>query len=76
MPEANEQELGLYVLACLLVAFFLVVFVFGFAIFLKDFCSEMRFINREIARTKGAERRHYVRRRKRLWLSLLPFIEY
>ena len=76
MPEANEQEFGLYVLFGLLVTFFLVLFVFGFATFLKDLSSEMRFINREIARTKGAERRYYIRRRRKLWLSLLPFIKY
>jgi predicted RND superfamily exporter protein len=76
MPKANEQEFGIFLLAGMIVLFFLVLFLFGFMIFLKEFISELKSINREIARTKGNERRYYIRRRRRLWLSLLPFIKY
>ena len=76
MPEVNDLEPGLYLFVVLIAAFFLVLCVFGFVTFLKEFSSELRFINREIARTKGKERRYYIRRRRRLWLSLLPFVKY
>lgn len=47
-----------------------------FALFIHDFSSELRYLNMEIERSEGAERRHYVRERRRLWLSLLPFVKY
>ena len=30
----------------------------------------------EIGRTTGAERRHWIRQKRRLWLSLIPFVKY
>lgn len=40
------------------------------------FLRELRYLNSEVQRNVGAERRYWVRRRRRLWLSLLPFIKY
>ena len=38
-----------------------------------QFSHQLRYLNREIRRTRGAERKLWKRRRRRLWLSLLPF---
>lgn len=46
------------------------------AVTIHDFQAELRYINNEIARTEGSERRHWMRRRRRLWLSLIPFVRY
>jgi len=43
---------------------------------ITEFKSELRYLNTEIHRTEGRERKHYIRRRRRLWLSLLPFVKY
>ncbi len=40
---------------------------------ISEFQSELRYLNMEINRTRGREREHYRRERRRLWLSLLPF---
>lgn len=40
---------------------------------LQDFRKDLDYINREIARTTGQERRYWQRQKRRLWLSLLPF---
>lgn len=40
------------------------------------FTKELRYLNTEIARTSGEQRQHWLRRRRRLWLSLIPFIKY
>ena len=42
----------------------------------NDFSQELRFLNNEIGRTTGSEQKHWLRRRRRLWLSLLPFVRY
>lgn len=48
----------------------------GIAQFINDFSRELKYVNIEINRSTGAERRHWIRRRRRLWLSLLPFVKY
>ena len=57
----------------------LVVVVVVLALFLpwlRDFRRELRYINKEIGRTDGREREHWKKKKKRLWLSLLPFYHY
>ena len=53
--------------ACGVVVFFAAVFFF------KDFQRDLRYINMEIQRNEGAEREHWKKERKKLWLSLIPF---
>ena len=43
---------------------------------LADFRWELRRLNMEIARTSGDEQKMWRALRRRLWLSLLPFIKY
>lgn len=45
-------------------------------LFVNDFLRELEYLNVEINRTKGDERRHWIRERRRLWLSLIPFVKY
>ena len=41
-----------------------------------DFVREMRILNMEISRTKGESQAFWKMRRRRLWLSLIPFVKY
>lgn len=50
--------------------------LFSFVKFITDFSAELQYLNMEIKRTDGKERRYYIRQRRRLWLSLLPFVRY
>ena len=50
--------------------------LFALARLVTDFSRELRYLNTEIERTQGRERMHYIRKRRRLWLSLLPFMRY
>lgn len=43
---------------------------------LADFRWELKRLNMEIARTSGEEQEMWRALRRRLWLSLLPFIKY
>lgn len=45
-------------------------------LYLTAFTKELRYVNEEIARTEGTERRYWLHRRRRLWLSLIPFVKY
>ena len=53
-----------------------VLFV-ALAVWLPKFQRELKRVNRKLAEAKNErERQHYIRRRRRLWLSLIPFVPY
>lgn len=76
MFEASTPDTELYELIGILAVLFLVLIVFGLASLINNFSSELRYLNNKIARSEGARRRHYIRKRRRLWLSLIPFVKY
>lgn len=59
--------LALILCLCVLVAL---------AQFINDFMIELKYVNTEISRTRGLEQRYWIHRRRRLWLSIIPFIKY
>ena len=76
MPQANNPDTELYWLIGIVAAFFLFLLLFGLVSFFNDFSQELKYINCEIQRNTGAERRYWIRKRRRLWLSLIPFVKY
>ena len=76
MPEANNPDTELYWLIGIVAVIFLLILIVVFAQFINDFSRELKYLNNEIGRTTGAERRHWIRQRRRLWLSLIPFVKY
>ena len=46
------------------------------AMYLQWFRRELRYVNKEIARTHGDEKKRWERRKKRLIRSLIPFVRY
>lgn len=72
----NETDTALYWLFGVLAVAFLSAFLVGIVQFGDDFSRELRYLNLEIGRTEGAERKFWIRRRRRLWLSLIPFVRY
>ena len=60
-------------LLVIVIAFFAIVLLVGLAMKINDFAHELDYINREIGRTTGGERRYWKQEKCRLWLSLLPF---
>lgn len=53
-----------------------VLFFALFVPWLRDFRRELRYINMEIQRNTGREREHWIKRKRRLKLSILPFFHY
>ena len=76
MSLANNPERDLYwligVIAVLLFILLLVILV----PFFLDFSQELKYINCEIRRSYGSERRYWKHKRRKLWLSLIPFVKY
>ena len=73
MPK-NESSLLWIILAVVIVLH--IILIPGLIYFLNDFSQELRYINNEIGRSTGKEKEHWLRRRRRLWLSILPFFRY
>jgi len=55
---------------------FLIVVLFVLSVFIADFSRELKYLKSEISRTRGAEREYWKKRKRRLWLSLIPFVRY
>ena len=75
MPIENSDT-ALYILVGIVAVFFLFILIGRFAMFINDFSHELRYLNNEIGRTEGEEREHWIRQKRRLWLSLIPFVKY
>lgn len=65
-------KLGICVAAVLILVFILAVFI----PWLQDFRRELRYLNSEINRTEGREQLHWIKRKKKLIRSILPFCRY
>lgn len=72
MPQSPVLNIALFIIVIILVLFVLI----SLTQFFKDFLQELKYINMEIERTDGSERRYWIRRRRKLWLSLVPFVKY
>lgn len=70
----NGNEI--YTLILIVCIILVPLLLFGFVQYLHDFNRELRYIQNEINRNRGAERRYWMRRKRRLWLSLIPFVKY
>lgn len=73
ISSMSDTEAWLIGVIAVIVALGLIV---RLAIFLHGFSRELTMLNMEINRTDGRERQYYIRRRRRLWLSLIPFVRY
>ena len=73
MNNVNQETIFLIAVVVLLLLFAILM---GFIQLYNEFITELQYLNSEIERTDGEERAYWLSRRRRLWLSLLPFIEY
>lgn len=71
-----ETDLLLYGILVFFGILFLIGIFSAVIRFFNGFTAELRYLNDEIRRTDGSEQRYWIKRRKKLWLSLLPFVRY
>lgn len=72
----GKGDIVLYLMTGVLILIVLAFLLVGTILSVQNFLHELRYLNSEIDRTRGAERRYWVWRKRRLWLSLLPFVKY
>lgn len=56
-------DIGVYILAGVIAAAVLVLLIVRFAMWLQSFLMELRYLNKEIERTSGEEKEHWIRRK-------------
>lgn len=69
---ANEQVLGILLIILMLTVVLLAIL----SPWIRWFRRELKFINTEIRRNTGREQQRWLRRRRRLWMSVIPFVKY
>lgn len=73
MNNINQDVVFLIAVVVLLLLFAILM---GIIYKYNEFITELQYLNNEIERTDGEERAYWLSRRRRLWLSLLPFVNY
>lgn len=68
------EDKQLWMLIALLGGILGFVGIVRFSLWVNDFNSELKYLNCEIGRTEGSEQRYWKRQKRRLWLSLIPFV--
>lgn len=66
----DTATMAMLVFVMLFLAFGIMV---SLAMKISDFYKELQYLKREIGRTEGAERQYWLREKRRLWMSLIPF---
>lgn len=76
MTYENNIDTLLLAITAIAAVFLLVALLAWIVRFVRDFKMELHYIEDKIAVTRGEERGYWRFRRKRLWLSLIPFVKY
>lgn len=75
MLTAGESPFLIFVLAIFVLAL-IALLVVRILTSTSEFVEEMKNLNCEIKRTHGEDRKYWISRKRRLWLSLIPFVKY
>ena len=67
----SDRSIILIFVAIAIVLLF--ILMISIIIRIEEFQNKLKYIKLEINRTRGAERKYWIRRKRRLWLSLFLF---
>ncbi len=70
------NDTGLLVIFVLVLLFLVSLLLVSFIRWVLDFRWELKRLKSEIGRTRGREQERWKRKKRKLWLSLLPFVRY
>ncbi|MBQ2388522.1 MAG: hypothetical protein II305_00490 [Clostridia bacterium] len=71
----NANSIVIFAIAAVVLLILFVILI-GLIQFYNEFITELQYLSSEIERTDGEERAYWISQRRRLWLSLLPFVKY
>ncbi len=74
--EQTTTSFGLDAIFVIVIVFLGCMFLISFVNWLLRFQRELKLLRSEIGRTKGREQQYWIRKRRKLWFSLLPFVRY
>lgn len=73
----NPISESILVTAMIIIGILILFFVVVEAVIrLQQFAKDLTRINREIHRADPVEKHYWLKKRRRLWLSLIPFVPY
>ena len=72
----NNPDAAFRLLIFLFVIFVVTLLLAWIAKLIKDFSRELHYLNMESDRTEGEEQQYWLEEKRRLWLSLIPFVRY
>ncbi len=72
----SGNDFSVYVLLAMCIVIFLPIVFVGFLRWLLYFRRELHYLQDEIHRTQGRRQKYWIQKRRKLWLSILPFIKY
>ncbi len=72
----SGNDLSVYFLLAVCIVIFLPIVLFGFLRWFLYFRRELRYLRGEIHRTQGKRQKYWIQKRRKLWLSILPFVKY
>ena len=58
------------------IVFLFAVTLVGLVLYFNKFSRELRYLNMEISRTTGEDRKYWKKKKQKLLLSLIPFVKY
>ena len=74
--EQTGASFGLDAIFVIVIVFLGCMFLVRFVMWILTFQRELKLLRSEIGRTKGREQQYWIKKRRRLWFSLLPFVRY
>lgn len=74
--EVTASDTLIFVLGALVGVVLLAAAILRFVTWINEFQQELDMLNTEIARNTGTEQQYWLKRRRRLWLSIIPFVRY
>ncbi len=72
----SDNEILLYFLIAGIAIVFFTICLLGIVQNIIEFFQELRYINNEISNADENEKPYWLWQRRRLWLSIIPFIKY
>ena len=74
--ELTTTSFGLDAIFVIVIVFLGCMFLANFVNWILKFKRELKLLKSEIGRTKGREQKYWIKKRRKLWFSIIPFVRY
>lgn len=72
IPE-QQTDPTVTIMITVIAIFFAIVFLVYFTATYTKYSQEMKYIESEIRRSEGSEKKYWIKKKRQLWKSFLPF---